>query len=86
MKDIFLVSALVAVVYFVVKAVETKFVKKSELDIKSLAMDGAYVFVSSGLAQFALSQMGPIDGMDSFMGGGDAEKAIPGVFTNDPGF
>jgi len=30
--------------------------------------------------------MGPIDGMDSLMGGGDVEKSIPGVFTNEPSF
>ena len=86
MKDILLVSALVSLVYFVVKAVETKFVKKEDLDIKHLAMDGAYVFISSGLAQFALSQMGSMDGMESFMGGGEVAKEVPGVFTNEPSF
>ena len=86
LKDILLLSALVSFVYFLVRAVETKFVKKEELDLKLLAMDGMYVFISSGFAQLVISQMGTMDGLESMMGGDGEAATVPDVFTNNPEF
>ena len=88
MKDILILSIAISLVFFFVRAGELKLVKKQELDIKSLAMDSVYVFISSSFAQLAMTQVGDLDNFSSVLsGGGDSSPAsIPGVFTNNPEF
>ena len=90
MKDILFLSLAISIVFFILRAVELKLVKKQELDLKSVAMDSLYVLISSGFTQLAMSQLGDMGDLSSLMGGGegggDSGGVIPGVFTNAPEF
>ena len=88
MKDLLFLSTVISIIYFLVRAGELKLVKKQELDIKNLAMDSLYVFISSGFSQLVMTQMGEIENIPSFLtGGGEGgDTTVPGVFTNPPEF
>ena len=88
MKDILILSIAISLVFFFVRAGELKLVKKQELDIKSLAMDSVYVFISSSFAQLAMTQVGDLENFSSVLSGGGESSpvSIPGVFTNAPEF
>ena len=93
MKEILFLSVAISIIFFIVRAVELKFVKKQELDPKNLAMDSLYVFISSSFAQLIMGQIGDIGDIGSMLGGGiegvsdgGANGNVPGVFTNNPEF
>ena len=88
MKDILILSIAISLVFFFVRAGELKLVKKQELDIKTLAMDSIYVFISSSFAQLAMTQVGDLEQLSSVLSGGGESNpvSIPGVFTNNPEF
>ena len=93
MKEILFLSVAISIIFFIVRAVELKFVKKQELDPKNLAMDSLYVFMSSSFAQLIMGQIGDIGDIGSMLGGGiegvsdgGASGNVPGVFTNNPEF
>ena len=93
MKESLFLSVAISIIFFIVRAVELKFVKKQELDPKNLAMDSLYVFISSSFAQLIMGQIGDIGDIGSMLGGGiegvsdgGASGNVPGVFTNNPEF
>lgn len=87
MKDILILSVAISVIFFFIRASELKLVKKQDLDIKSLAMDSLYVFLSSSFAQLVMGQVGDFENLSSLLGGdSDGTPVVPGVFTNTPEF
>tara|TARA_B100001057_G_C22619119_1_gene859745 strand:- start:167 stop:433 length:267 start_codon:yes stop_codon:yes gene_type:complete len=88
MKDILILSIAISLVFFFVRAGELKLIKKQELDVKTLAMDSLYVFISSSFAQLVMGQVGDFENLSSVLssGGESVSASIPGVFTNNPEF
>jgi hypothetical protein len=79
MDNLVVLSISTAVVYFFVKFIEMRFIKRESEPLKGLIKDSTFVAVATGLGGFIVSQMGTIT--NDTQGGGS-----PNVFTDDPGF
>ena len=78
MENIFLISAIVAAVYFLVKFIEMRFILKESRTLKSQLRDGLVVYISSVVALFIYHNV-------SDTGKVPNSQEIP-AFTGSPGF
>lgn len=81
MQNIFVVAAVISIIFFVVKFVEMRFVDKESKPLKYLIRDSLLVYFSVIAGNFVLEQLKPV----IQEGGGDA-VTNPSVFTDNPGF
>ena len=74
--DIYIFSGYITAVFIIFKIIDTKFLKKHELDIKHLIRDSVIIYLSGIIANFINS---------TIVGGPDIKKQIA-VYTGDAGF
>ena len=79
MDNLAILSISAAVVYFFVKFIEMRFIKRESEPLKGLIKDSVFVAGATGLGGFIVSQMGSLT-VDTQVG------ESPNVFTDDPGF
>ena len=80
MDNLVVLAVSAAIVYFFVKFIEMRFIKRESEPLKGLIKDSAFVAVATGLGGFIVEQMGNLT-TETQSGGG-----TPNVFTDDPGF
>lgn len=78
MKSMFFTSAVISVVFLMLKFIETKFVLKDDLNVKSLFRETLVVYISVLGGRFLLKQFYILNYDDS--------KKQAQVFTDTPGF
>jgi hypothetical protein len=79
MASVFVVSAVISIIYFIIRFVEMRFVEKENKPLKFLVRDSLLVYFSVILGTFIIDQLKPV-----IQDGGD--KIAPAVFTDNPGF
>lgn len=80
MTNIFLLAAIVSVIFVVFKIFEMKYIEKEQKPIKYLARDTLITYVSVVFAGFVVDQLKPV-----IVESGGAIVSPP-VFTDTPGF
>ena len=70
----YVIAAASAVVFVIWKVIEMKFVRKSPIQVKTVAIDAISVFVAVSLGSYVVSMIG------------DKTTHAVGVFTSDPDF
>tara|TARA_Y100000591_G_scaffold310144_1_gene312137 strand:- start:99 stop:341 length:243 start_codon:yes stop_codon:yes gene_type:complete len=80
MDNLVVLAVSAAVVYFFVKFIEMRFIKRESEPLKGIIKDSAFVAMATGLGGFIVGQMGSLTN-ETQSGGG-----APNVFTDDPGF
>ena len=79
MDNIFIVAAIVSIIFVIAKFIEMRFIDKESKPLKLLIRDALLVYVSVIIGYFILSQLKPI-----IQEGGAI--AAPQVFTGNPEF
>jgi hypothetical protein len=79
MDNIFLVAGLIAVIFFVAKFLEMRYVDKDAKPLKLLVKDSLLVFISVIAGNFILEQLKPV--IDENMA-----RVNPAAFTDNPPF
>lgn len=74
--DKYIFSAYITTVFIIFKIIDTKFLKKHELDIKLLIRDSVLIYLSGIIADFLNA---------TIIGSPDAKPSIA-VYTGDAGF
>jgi hypothetical protein len=77
MDNIFVISAVVSIIFFVAKFVEMRFIEKENKPLKLLIRDSLIVYISVVSGYYILEQLKPV-----IQNGGNA----PIVFTDNPQF
>lgn len=86
----FIEGAAIAIVYFIVKFLEMRFVSGESLPLKVIIRDTTVVYLASVIGMYTLSQFKQSDllkgvGAGAGAGGGGGGAAV-GAFTADPDF
>jgi hypothetical protein len=79
MENIFLIAAIVAVIFLIAKFIEMRFIEKENKPLKFLIRDSLIVYISVISGFFIVTQLEPV-----IEGGG--EISMPIVFTDSPSF
>lgn len=86
----FLEGAAIAIVYFIVKFLEMRFVSGESLPLKVIIRDTTIVYLASVIGMYTLSQFKQSDLLKGSSGGGSgggsSGSAAVGAFTADPDF
>jgi hypothetical protein len=77
MDNIFVISAVISVIFFISKFIEMRFVEKEIKPLKLLIRDSLLVYFSVVFGDFIFGQINPV------VKGG---SAITPAFTDNPGF
>jgi hypothetical protein len=77
MDNIFIIAAVISIVFLIAKFLEMRFVEKESKPLKLLIRDALIVYFSVVSANFILEQLNPV------LEGG---KKLTPVFTDNPGF
>ena len=80
MENIFVIAAIISVIYIIAKFIEMRFIEKESKPLKLLIRDAILVYFSVVFGDFVIKQVNPI--MVSVSGGSN----ITPVFTDNPGF
>jgi hypothetical protein len=80
MNNIFVVAGVIAVVFFIAKFIEMRFVEKESKPLKLLIRDSLIVYFSVIVGYFILEQLKPV-----IQNGGEGPQTTL-VFTDNPGF
>ena len=79
MDNIFLVSGIISVIFFIAKFLEMRYVDKETKPLKLLVKDSLLVFISVIAGNFILEQVKPV--IDE-----NLTQANPAAFTDNPPF
>uniref|UniRef100_A0A6C0BVF5 Uncharacterized protein n=1 Tax=viral metagenome TaxID=1070528 RepID=A0A6C0BVF5_9ZZZZ len=79
MASVFVISAVISIIYFIIRFVEMRFVEKENKPLKFLVRDSLLVYFSVVCGTFIIDQLKPV-----IQDVGD--KIAPAVFTDNPGF
>ena len=79
MDNIFIIAAIISVIFIIAKFIEMRFIEKESKPLKLLIRDTLLVYVSVILGYFILGQLKPM-----IQDGGNI--VAPQVFTDNPGF
>ena len=79
MDNIFIIAAIISVIFVIAKFIEMRFVDKEAKPLKFLIRDALLVYVSVIMGHFILGQLKPM-----IQDGGNT--VTPQVFTDNPGF
>ena len=83
----FVVGLVVAVVYFLLKFMEMRFVDpENQKPVKVLMRDSIMVCISAVIGVFILNQFENIGGIGGIGGGSNGGGSTPAVFVDTPGF
>lgn len=77
--NIFIIAAIIAITFLVVKFLEMRYIEKESKPLKVLIRDTLVVYFSVIIAHFIIDQLNPI------MTAGGSKKITP-VFTDNPAF
>ena len=80
MDNIFLIGALVSLIFFIAKFLEMRFVEKQNKPLKFLIRDSLLVYFCVIIGYVIIQQVHPL-----IMEGG-VKVSTPAVFTDNPGF
>jgi hypothetical protein len=80
MDNIFVVAAIISVVFLVAKFIEMRFIEKESKPMKLLIRDALLVYFSVVFGYFIIGQINPM-----LKGGAGGSNVTP-VFTDNPGF
>ena len=80
MNNIFVVSAVISIIFLIVKFIEMRFVEKDSKPLKILIRDALLVYFSVVSGYFILNQIEPALN-DSSIG-----SSVTPIFTDNPGF
>jgi hypothetical protein len=80
----FLEGAAIAVVYFIVKFLEMRFISGETLPIRVIIRDTSFVYLASIIGLYTLKQFKQSD-MIKTVGGGE-DKPAAAAFTSNPDF
>ena len=80
MDNIFIIAAIISVVFFISKFIEMRFIEKETRPLKFLIRDSLLVYFSVVFGDFIIGQINPM-----IKGGSSASNITP-VFTDNPGF
>lgn len=80
MENIFVLSTLISIVYFLAKFIEMRFIVKDIKPLKFLIRETLLVYVSTALGLFIANQFDMMCNAASSVGGGVS------VFVDNPGF
>ena len=78
MQNIFVIAAVISVIYFIVKFIEMRVVDKESKPLKLLIRDSLLVYFSVIVGNFIIEQLHPVIQ--------DGGAANPAVFTDNPNF
>lgn len=79
MDNIFLVAGIIAVIFFIVKFLEMRYVDNEPKPLKFLIRDALVVYVSVVIGCFIIEQLNPLIN-------GTIDSVTPLVFTDNPPF
>lgn len=80
MDNIFVISAVISIIFFIVKFIEMRFIEKESKPLKLLIRDSLLVYFSVIVGYFIINQLKTV--IDT---NGDNTKITP-VFTDNPSF
>lgn len=80
MSNIFVIAAVVSIVFLIAKFIEMRFVEKENKPLKILIRDALVVYFSVVSGYFILSQL------DTVVNVNPSSSNITPVFTDNPGF
>ena len=80
MNNIFIIAAVVSVIFIISKFIEMRFIEKESKPLKLLIRDALLVYVSVVSGHFILQQLKPI------MQEGGSSSVTTQVFTDNPEF
>jgi hypothetical protein len=80
MDNIFVIAAVISIIFLIAKFFEMRFIEKENKPLKFLIRDSLLVYFSVISGYFILEQLKPV-----FQNGGEGIKNTP-VFTDNPGF
>lgn len=80
MENIFVIAAIISVVYIIAKFIEMRYIEKESKPLKFLIRDALLVYFSVICGYFILEQVKPM-----VQNGGDGAGITP-VFTDNPEF
>jgi hypothetical protein len=78
MQNIFVIAAVISVIYFIVKFIEMRVVDKESKPLKLLIRDALLVYFSVIVGNFIIEQLHPVIH--------DSGTTNPTVFTDNPNF
>jgi hypothetical protein len=77
MENIFIIATIISIIFFIVKFIEMRFIKKESKPLKFLIRDALLVYFSVIISNFIINQINPVVN--------SVQKITP-VFTDNPGF
>lgn len=80
MENIFIIAAVISIIFLLAKFIEMRFLEKESKPLKLLIRDALLVYVSVVVGNFILEQLKPV-----MQDGGETVKHAP-VFTSNPDF
>ena len=80
MKNIFIIAAVISVLFLIVKFIEMRFVEKENIPLKLLIRDALLVYFSVISGYFILQQF------NNLIENGETNISATQVFTDNPGF
>jgi len=80
MSNIFIVAAIISIIFFLVKFIEMRFVDKESKPLKLLIRDSLLVYFRVISGSFIIEQLKPV------IQEGGAKITNPTVFVDNPGF
>jgi hypothetical protein len=80
MNNIFIIAAVISIIYFIVKFIEMRFVDRESKPLKLLVRDSLLVYFSVIIGLTVIDQLKPI------VQEGGSIPLQPSVFTDNPGF
>jgi len=80
MDNIFLIAAIISVIFLISKFIEMRFIEKETKPLKFLIRDALLVYFSVVFGDFVIGQIKPM------MKGGTSSSVSTPVFTDNPGF
>jgi hypothetical protein len=80
MDNIFIIAAIISVVFFISKFIEMRFIEKETKPLKFLLRDYLLVYFSVVFGDFVFGHINPM------IKGGTSGSTVTQVFTDNPGF
>jgi hypothetical protein len=80
MDNIFVISAIISLIFVIAKFIEMRFIDKESKPLKILIRDGLLVYFSVIVGYFVIEQLKTV-----VQNGGDGSKITP-AFTDNPNF
>jgi hypothetical protein len=81
MDNIFLLSGVITIIFFIAKFLEMRYIDKEAKPLKLLIRDALVVFVSIVFGNYIIEQVNPVLGETISI-----TQASPAVFTDNPPF